>query len=825
MEYVGIDLGTTNSAIASYDGENVALYKSPEQHDVTPSAIFIDRRGNKFVGSRAYANAARNPDNAATLFKRMMGTNTPIQLLAVDKVMTPEECSAEVLRTVFGYLPEIMRRDGDTGTVITVPAAFNQMQKDATLAAAESAGIGRVALMQEPVAAVMSVMRQRNRDGTFLVFDLGGGTLDIAIAQSMKGRVSLLAHGGVEMCGGRDIDRALMDEVVKPWLVENFALGDDFVADKRFKSLVRLATWAAERAKIDLSRVDDAVVALSETEIGIRDDAGEEIYIDIPIDRPALDRLIAPILNSAIEAARAALDQAGISAHDVDRVVFVGGPTQYKPLRDKVAFELGIAASTDVNPMTAVAEGAAIFAESIDWSTQSRGRKASRNSLSSTGLEFAYVARTPDASARIVAKKIGTAIGEFQVDSLDTGWSSGRKELKEGATIDLPLAKPGENGFRVFVFDAGGGPVGIANDRIVISRTAASIDAIPASHTIGIAALEGRNGPARLQTLVRAGDPLPAKGMVKFLSGESLRAGSPGALNFKIFEGDIREPVEDNQFIGTFKVSGSDFDEGMISVGAEIRCEYEITDAGTIRLDVSVPEIGGSFTSGHNYYARQDAQLDYAQAAGLVAVEAQSTMSRLDEFSKHIDDPRVEAIMERIEKASSLDVDRAEPEDTKQALDEIRAARRDISNVRKDHLKVIRQLDLDGIVSSFDGWGREFALPEEAMAFDALVRTAQHSIDANGSDFETHLAELRSKNIAALWRSDEFVVERFHWLSRSPEQFMDQTRYAELIQQGRNALAQSAMASLRDILIHLDELRFTRGGEEEMLAMTNIMRG
>jgi molecular chaperone DnaK len=110
VEYVGIDLGTTNSAIASYDGEAVALYKSPEQHDVTPSAIFIDRRGNKFVGSRAYANAARNPDNAATLFKRIMGTSTPVRLAAVDKVMTPEECSAEVLRTVFGYLPEAMRR-------------------------------------------------------------------------------------------------------------------------------------------------------------------------------------------------------------------------------------------------------------------------------------------------------------------------------------------------------------------------------------------------------------------------------------------------------------------------------------------------------------------------------------------------------------------------------------------------------------------------------------------------------------------------------------------------------------------------------------------
>lgn len=270
MNYVGIDLGTTNSAIASFDGESVSLYKSPEQHDVTPSAIFLDRRGNKFVGTRAYNNAARNPDNAAVLFKRMMGTSTPIKLKALDKTMTPEECSAEILRTLFGYLPESMRNGGDTGTVITVPAAFNQMQKDATLTAAEGAGIGRVALMQEPVAAVMSIMRQRNRDGTFLVFDLGGGTLDIAIAQSMKGRVSLLAHGGVEMCGGRDIDRALMDEVVKPWLVDSFDIGDDFATNPMFNTLVRMATWAAEKAKIELSHAEDTVIALSETESLIR---------------------------------------------------------------------------------------------------------------------------------------------------------------------------------------------------------------------------------------------------------------------------------------------------------------------------------------------------------------------------------------------------------------------------------------------------------------------------------------------------------------------------------------------------------------------------
>lgn len=825
MEYVGIDLGTTNSAIASYDGERVTLYKSPEQHDVTPSAIFLDRRGNKFVGSRAYNNAARNPDNAAVLFKRMMGTSTPINLKALDKAMTPEECSAEILRTVFGYLPECMRNGGETGTVITVPAAFNQMQKDATLTAAESAGIGRVALMQEPVAAVMSVMRQRNTDGTFLVFDLGGGTLDIAIAQSMKGRVSLLAHGGVEMCGGRDIDRALMDNVVKPWLVENFDVGEDFVANPQFKTLVRMATWAAEKAKIELSHTEDTVIALSETEIGVRDRQSEEIYVDIQLSRERLDALIEPILDKAIQSARDTLDQAGISPHDVDRIVFVGGPTQYKPLRDRVAFQLGIAASTDVNPMTAVAEGAAIFAESIDWSTQSRGRKASRSSLSSVGIEFAYVARTPDVSAKIVARDVKGSEGEFQVDSLDTGWSSGRLALKTGAAIDLPLTKPGENTFRVFVFDASGGPVSIPNDRIVISRTAASIDAIPASHTISIEELESKNGARRLGALVRAGDPLPKKGVATFLAGETLRAGSPGSLNFKLWEGSIQEPIEDNVFIGTFKISGTDFDEGMIAAGAELICEYEITDSGNIRVDISVPSIGGSFSSGHNFYSRQDAQIDYSQAAGFVAVEAVDTIERLDALEEHIDDPRIAQLRQRVIKAGKIDSDRAQPEETKQALDEIRAARKELSILRKDHLKTIRQIDLEAVKDNFDRLARELAGPEEAEQFDALVRTAQHSIDVDGTDFEAHLSELRTRNVGILWRSDAFIVARFQWLAQSPEQFTDQARYGQLIGDGRIALGKQDFDQLREILIHLDELRFTRVGEEEMLAAVNIVRG
>lgn len=829
MKYVGIDLGTTNSAICSFDGESIRLYKSPDQHDVTPSAIFIDRRGNKYVGSRAYNNAARSPDNAAVLFKRLMGTSTPVKLSAVNLTMTPEECSGEVLRALYGYLPEDIRSDGDTGTVITVPAAFNQMQKDSTMSAADAAGLGRVALMQEPVAAVMSVMRQRNSDGTFLVYDLGGGTLDIAIASATSGRVTLLAHGGIAMCGGRDFDRVLVDNIVKPWLLENFDLPYDFTNNPQFKSLLRLATWATEKAKIELSQKEEVVVSLPETELGVCDQSGEEIYIDITIDRKRYDGLIDSKVDESIQSARETLEKAGLSPHDVERVVFVGGPTQYKPLRDKVAFELGIAPSNDMNPMTAVAEGAAVFAESIDWSSQSHGRKSSRGAISSgdaLDLSFNYISRTPSSKAKIVAKLGDPAPEgvEFQIDSLDTGWSSGRIALKNGANMELNLTKPGDNLFKVFVFDSTGGPVSLSEDKIVITRTAASIDAIPASHSIGVEARDKMGGGVFLHYLVREGDQLPKKGKETFKAGESFKAGSAGSIKFKLWQGDIEEPISDNRFIGMFEIKGSDFDDDVIAAGADLICEYEIHDSGNIVLEVSVPSISGSFQSGRNFYSSQEALLDYTNQAKNIQEQAEHTLRRLDEMATKVDDPRLEKARDRLEQAGTIKPGEADPETAKQALDDVQEAKRLLALTRKEHLPNIRQLELEKVIYVFDKLVKQYARPTEASSFDNLVKTAQRAIDNNSSDFESYLDDLRSRNFLILWRQDWFVIERFKLMVEDSYLFPDEAEHAQLVAAGSEALKADDINKLRDVVIHLDSIRIGSANEDDMLAVANILR-
>ena len=376
--YIGIDLGTTNSAICSYDGTHTRIWKSPEQNDVTPSAIYVDRRGNRYYGSKAYSQAPYNPTNSATLFKRFMGTSTKINLEAAHLSLTPEECSAEILKVLYGYLPEEIRNDPETATVITVPAAFNQMKKDATMQAARMAGIGKVALMQEPVAAVMSVMRGAHSEGIFLIYDLGGGTFDVSIAENIKGKVNLLAHGGIEMCGGRDMDRMIFNQVVIPWLLDNFSLPEDFIVNRKYKTFCRVAQWAAEQAKIELSANGSSTIALSESEARTSDEDGNELYLDIDLSREMMDGLIGDLVEDTVKATRETLEKAGLSANDLERIVFVGGPTNYKPLRDRVCEELALPADIDVNPMTAVAEGASIFAESIDWSTANHSRKGSK---------------------------------------------------------------------------------------------------------------------------------------------------------------------------------------------------------------------------------------------------------------------------------------------------------------------------------------------------------------------------------------------------------------------------------------------------------------
>lgn len=824
--YIGIDLGTTNSAICSYDGTAIRIWKSPEQNDVTPSAIYVDRRGNRYYGSKAYNQAPYNPSNSATLFKRFMGTSTKIELEAAGITMTPEECSAEILKVLFGYLPEEIRSDPETAVVITVPAAFNQMKKDATLQAAKMAGIQNVALIQEPVAAIMSVMRASRKEGIFLVYDLGGGTFDVSVAENIGGKVNLLAHGGIEMCGGRDIDRMLFHQLVIPWLRQNFSLPEDFLANKKYKTFCRIAQWATERAKIELSAMGSSTISLSEGEARTVDEAGNEMYVDIDLDRSQVDSLITELVEDTVAASRETLKKAGLTSADLERIVFVGGPTNYKPLRDQVCHELALPGSMDVNPMTAVAEGASIFAESIDWSTVSHNRKASNETVQTRlDLSFKFTARTPASFAKVMCV-LDKPLSGYTVTfvSQDTGWSSGTAMLEPNLMLTLPLSKDGPNRFAVKVLDAVGNPQDIGMDEIVITRTFATIGAIPASHSIGIEVMDKLGGTPILEFLVNEGDSLPKKGSLVFKAGQTIRAGSNDSINIKLWEGTIQSPITDNRFVGVLKITGSDMEYGTIPTGADIECEFEMTDSGNIHLEVSIPCIGASFGD-HNFYSRQEGQIELTDIDGL-AEQGRMLLERIEGMSQKVSCERLETARRKAERVSTIDSQPGcDAEDVQKANNDLLEARKLVHATRQENLRVIRQLELDDQTGFFDKSIRKYATPAEEQTYDSLARAAQRSIDHNDTDFDNIISNMKSKNTLILLRQDWFVVMWYRKISVNPANFLDQIKYRQLKQLGDLALAQDSIDQLRMVLIELLRIQIHNSSADRMFDIANIVKG
>ena len=791
--FIGIDLGTTNSAICAYDGSETRVQKTPrERNDVTPSVIYFDRRGGRHVGHRAYDTAPLHPTSCAMLFKRRMGEDTLIEMPGANRTLTPEECSAEILKELFSYLSEEIRNAPETGTVVTVPAAFSQKARQATMKAAETAGIGKVELMQEPVAAVMSFMRVNDTDGTFLIYDLGGGTFDVAIAQSTGGKVNLLAHGGVEMCGGRDFDRLIVEHVLLTRMHEEYDLPAEIAKDKAFGKLSRVLTYSAEQAKKELASSDQDEITIQIPHITVDDDTlqdlnGKPIYEEIPLQRATFDKLIAEKIEDTVNCSKKTMEECGVNASDIERIVWVGGPTHYKPLRDTVSAALGIGGDLSVDPMTAVAEGASLFAESVDWRSEDRRQKSTRGEVASDELavSFNYTARTSRDTSKIVVQVKGEvpAGAEFEINNLDSGTTSGRLPLTHGAVVDVTLTKPGENTFEIVAQDSQGKRIAIAQNEIVIMKTAAIIDAIPAPSTISLAVLDKPGGRPIPERLISKGDALPKKGTLSLKSNAQLAAGATESINFTLWEGEIKEDLLANLHAGEFKIAGTDFEEGVITVGANLTFNYEIQTSGLIKLEVEVPDIRGIFESPElDPYSRGESGLD----AEKVIDEGQKARNRINQIREVVTgDEKLDRAQQKLETSNALDSDESDPEKIKEAEQSVNQANELLDEVIRKNRKQIRQGDLDREVTYFDKYCRQHTKPAEEEAYDSLAETAQRSIENDDNDFDEHIRQLSGRVFEVLWRQPWFVIANFKQIATSYRVApADRFRFESLVEEG-----------------------------------------
>ena len=343
---IGIDLGTTNSCVAVMEGGESVVIPNPEVNRTTPSVVAF-KHGERQVGEIAKRQAITNPDTIQSI-KRHMGTDYKVKI--EDKDYTPQEVSAIILQHIKAYAEDYTGEKIDKA-VITVPAYFNDSERQATKDAGRIAGLEVERIINEPTAAALAYgIDKENEDQTILVFDLGGGTFDVSILDIGDGTFEVLATAGDNRLGGDDFDQVVIDYMVEEFRKENgIDLSQDKMATQRLKD-------AAEKAKKELSGVSQTQISLPFITAG---EAGP-LHLEMTLSRAKFEELSSDLVERTMVPTRKALSDAGFSSNDIDKVLLVGGSTRIPAVQEAIKKEIGKEPSKGVNPDEVVALGAAI---------------------------------------------------------------------------------------------------------------------------------------------------------------------------------------------------------------------------------------------------------------------------------------------------------------------------------------------------------------------------------------------------------------------------------------------------------------------------------
>ena len=464
----GIDLGTTNSAISRIEDGEAVIKKTDTLKDTMPSCVYINKKKAVQVGDGAYNALKRDKlsamknwndsdSNSFIEFKRTMGSDKRYFSANMDREFSSEELSAEVLKTLKSFIKD----ESVKAVVITIPAAFKNNQKEATRQAAKLAGFDHIELLQEPVAAAMAYgLNSKSKNGFWLVFDFGGGTFDAALLKVEEGIMKVIDTEGDNYLGGKNLDMAIVDEIILPYIEANYAI-DSILEDDTQKQILRNAMkFYAEETKIKLSFNETHNILSDLGDIPGEDDNGEEFELDITVTQADMQRALAPIFQKAIDIAQKLLERNNLKGGDLDSLILVGGPTFSPVLRGMLEKQI-CKPDTSVDPMTVVSRGAALYASTIDLSETVKEQTRDRSKIQ---LEIGHEASTVELNEYVTLKILkdkteGAIPAEVyaEVTRSDKAWSSGKVLINEiGEVVETQLIEGKTNAFEVTLYDGRG---------------------------------------------------------------------------------------------------------------------------------------------------------------------------------------------------------------------------------------------------------------------------------------------------------------------------------------------------------------------------------
>ena len=476
------------------------IIKADTSKDILPSCVRFTPKKTVMVGelaaeamkneiTRALSTFEKTKLNSFIEFKRTMGTTRKYESTNMNREFSSEELSAEILKTLKSFVQD----ENISSIVITVPAKFLNPQKEATIQAAKLAGFKHIELLQEPVAAATAYgLTAKDKDSYWLVFDFGGGTFDAAIIKSEEGILTVKDTEGDNWLGGKNLDEAIVDQIIVPYLQENYTF-NSILDDEDKKQILRDALKRyAETAKNQLSFKNKWAISVELGALPIKDDDDEEIEIDIEVIVEDIEAVLSPIFQKTIDITKELLKRNNLKGADLGTLILVGGPTYSPILRRMLKEQITENVDTSVDPMTVVARGAALFASTISVSEEVKEKSRDKTKLQ---LDIKYEATSVETeemvSLKILKDKTEGIIPEKVFTDVvrgDGAWSSGKKQIGEkAALVDVRLQEGCSNVFTVNLYDEQGNKLESQPNQFSILQGIGGLEGMSTlPHNIGI---------------------------------------------------------------------------------------------------------------------------------------------------------------------------------------------------------------------------------------------------------------------------------------------------------------------------------------------------
>lgn len=826
-----IDLGTTNSLIAKFNKGIVEVFKNPNGFKETLPSVVGFRNDRIMVGEQARTFAEKDPKSVASRFKRKMGTTETIKIKALNSSKTPVELSAFVLKELKSFI-----HTGETpdAVVITIPASFDTVQSNATKEAGYQAGFKQVVLLQEPIAASLAYANKEKgldlKNSQWIVYDLGGGTFDVALVKIVEGELTVVDHEGDNYLGGGDLDALIVERILVPEINKrgtfNDLLGEMKSETGKYNRLWTVLLHKAEEAKIELSTKASAEIDLGMVR-DLEDDESNAIDCIISITRSDFEAAIRDKVDATAEMLRKILTRNSLQSRDLKFVLMVGGSTYAPYVRKRIEELLGIPVNTGIDPTNAIAVGAAYFAATKEINVDGNG-KSKTAAPGTLRVKSSYNRASQEREELFSAKIEGAMEGLFyRITSDDGAFDSGLKALAGRIVEDLPLQEDAFNLFTFRIYDGKNNPVSTDVDSIQIAQGKYSVAGQMLPEDLSLVKDDVAAKDTRLERLFARNVVLPTKTKKTVEVGRTITKGSADELRIIVVEGSADNHSSTNKPIGHLIISGQQLSRDLLK-GTEVDLTFEMSESRDMTVSAFVNGTGQEFSQVFDPKPR-------AVPVETLASEIQLLESRLEDETAEAEANENFEALEGLTKLKGK-IEELVGEATLLAIDDVTDDRFKLEDKKRRLAQEMFQLTAGKKIEKAKG---EYQVAKQEVSdlvsesgndkerhqlAESLAREHTFVSSNNPAKIEAATKALERIRWQILGRTPDFLIGMFQHVVERRASMNDELQAKNLIESGKRHIASEAWDQLREVNARLwDLLPQSEQKSEEFRHFTGIV--